>query len=136
MLIESAFVYPVVFLVVLGIITLGVGVFPLNARRFASRECVIFRLRFGKPAGPANQGCVRHAIQRDEPSTAPFCFGARYRQRALNQVYLPPAQRPNFILSERRVQRERYDGAEQRVGLARRQQSSFLLFRHGLADVI
>jgi len=38
-----------------------------------------------------------------------------YRQRALKQIDFSPAQRADLVLSERRIQRERYDSAEQQI---------------------
>jgi hypothetical protein len=42
---------------------------------------------------------------------------------------LAPTQRANLVLSERRIERKRYDGAEERVRLARCEQFRFLFFR-------
>ena len=79
---------------------------------------------------------VAYAIERDDPSTTPLRFCASNGQRALHQVYLAPVQRADLVLSERRIKRKGYDGAEQWVRLADGQQSRFLFFRHSLADVV
>ena len=90
--------------------------FPLDARRFASRKDVIVRRRFREAAGPPNQSRIRDGIQGDNPSTPSLCSCAPYGQGAPEQVYLAPTQRANLVLPERRIERKRYHGAEQVSG--------------------
>lgn len=57
-------------------------------------------------AGPPNDSLISDAVQRNNPSTAAFSSCVPHGQRVFKQVDLFPAQRPNLVLSERRIERE------------------------------